>query len=162
MLEVISNTSPLLYLYRIGAMSLLSGLFSEIWIPSAVSDELKQGGQKGYDVPNPNHYDWLKKINPNHIPSEWLASDLGAGELAAMALALEHSECIILLDDMLGRRTAKAAGLNVWGTLKVLLEAKQKRLIDKVEPFVNKLSDSGMWLSTEIRQRILKLADETD
>ncbi len=161
MSEVISNTSPILYLYRIGAIHWLSKIFQKVWIPSAVSDELKEGRERGYDVPDPNNYEWLKLVNPHHIPSEWLTSDLGAGELAAIALTLEYPESIVLLDDMLGRRTAKAAGLNVWGTLKVLLEAKQKRLIDKVEPFVNKLSDSGMWLSTGIRQRILKLADET-
>ena len=42
-------------------------------------------------------YDWVKIINPNHAPSEWLALDLGAGELAAMALALENPRQIILL-----------------------------------------------------------------
>ena len=62
---------------------------------------------------------------------------------------------------MLARRTAQAAGLIVWGTLKVLLEAKSQGLTDKIEPFVNRLSETGMWLSEEIRQRILVLAGET-
>jgi hypothetical protein len=62
---------------------------------------------------------------------------------------------------MLARRTAKAAGLQVWGTLKVLLEAKSHGMIDAVEPYVSRLSDSGMWMSAEIRKRILRLAGES-
>lgn len=158
--QAISNTFPLLYLHRIGRADWLSRIFDETWISSAVFDELKEGRRRGYDVPDPGSYNWLRVINPNSTPSEWLSLDLGVGELAAMALAFENPGRVLLLDDMLARRTAKAAGLTVWGTLKVLLEAKQKGLTDKIEPYVNLLSAGGMWISEEIRQRILALAGE--
>jgi hypothetical protein len=161
MLKAISNTSPLLYLYRIGGIEWLPKIFDEVWTPEAVRNELQAGRTKGYDVPNPDDYSWLNIVNPKSTPSEWLALDLGAGEIAAMALALENSDRVVLLDDMLARRTAQVAGLQVWGTLKVLLEAKSNGLIDKVEPYITKLSDSGMWISAEISQRILKLAGES-
>ena len=161
MLKAISNTSPLLYLYRIGAINWLPKLFDEVWIPEAVKNELFAGRSKGYDVPNPDDYPWLSVVNPKSMPSEWLALDLGVGEIAAMALALENPKRIVLLDDMLARRTAQVAGLQVWGTLKVLLEAKSHGLVDKIEPYITKLSESGMWVSAEVRQRILKLADES-
>jgi predicted nucleic acid-binding protein len=61
---------------------------------------------------------------------------------------------------MLARRTAQFAGLQVWGTLKVLLEAKSKKLIDRVEPYIDKLIESGMWIADDVRQRILALANE--
>ncbi len=54
--EAISNTSPLLYLYRIEALDWLPKLFDELWIPSAVVLELQQGKQRGYHVPEPNDY----------------------------------------------------------------------------------------------------------
>jgi predicted nucleic acid-binding protein len=161
MLKAISNTSPLLYLYRIGAIHWLPELFEEVWIPEAVKNELLAGRSKGYDVPNPDDYPWLSVVDPKSMPSEWLALDLGVGEIAAMALALENPKRIVLLDDMLARRTAQVAGLQVWGTLKVLLEAKSHGLVDKIEPCITKLSESGMWVSTEVRQRILKLAGES-
>ena len=161
MLKAISNTSPLLYLYRIGAINWLPELFDEVWIPEAVKNELLAGRSKGYDVPNPDDYPWLSVVNPKSMPSEWLALDLGVGEIAAMALALENPKRIVLLDDMLARRTAQVAGLQVWGTLKVLLEAKSHGLVDKIEPYITKLSESGMWVSAEVRQRIIKLADES-
>lgn len=161
MLKAISNTSPLLYLYRIGGIDWLPKLFDEVWTSEAVRSELQTGRSKGYDVPNPDDYSWLNIVNPKSTPSEWLALDLGAGEIAAMALALENSDRVVLLDDMLARRTAQVAGLEVWGTLKVLLEAKSHGLIEKIEPYITNLSEAGMWVSDEVKQRILILAGES-
>jgi predicted nucleic acid-binding protein len=136
--KAISNTSPLLYLYRIGAINLLPKMFDEVWTAQSVKNELLSGHSKGYDVPNPADYPWLNVVNPKSMPSEWLALDLGAGELGAMALALQ-----------------------VWGTLKVLLEAKSQGLIKKIEPYITNLSEAGMWVSAEVKQRILVLAGES-
>jgi hypothetical protein len=159
--EAISNTSPLLYLYRIGVLDWLPSLFDEIWTPNAVVHELQEGQRRGYDVPNPGDYDWLKIVEPSSVPSEWLTLDLGAGELAAMALALENPGRVVLLDDRLARRIAEAAGLKVWGTLKVLLEAKSQGLTESMGPLVNRLEDAGMWISNDIRRRVLALAGES-
>lgn len=161
MLQAISNTSPLLYLYRIGGTDWLPELFEEVWTTEAVKNELPAGRAKGYDVPDPARFQWLRIVNPHAMPSEWLALDLGPGELSAMAPALENPRHIVLPDDMQARRTAQAAGLQVWGTLKLLLEAKSAGLIDRVEPFVPRLGDAGMWISAEVRHRILVLANET-
>ena len=158
--EAISNTSPLLYLHRIDATDWLSKIFGNVWIPQTVADELKEGSRRGHEVPKLDEYDWLIVKNPLATPSEWLSLELGPGELAAKALALEHPERIVLLDDLLARRIAQAAGLNVWGTLKVLLEAKALGLTEKVEPLIARLREAGMWISDDIRERILALADE--
>lgn len=113
-------------------------------------------------MPNPAHYDWIRVVEPRVMPSEWFAVDLGMGEIAAMSLALERPDHILLLDDALARKTAKAAGLNVWGTLRILLEAKSQGLVQSIKPLLNHLEGNGMWISEEIRQRILGLAGEKD
>jgi hypothetical protein len=64
-------------------------LFTEIWTPMAVVHELLEGRRKGYDVPNPADYAWISIVEPRSIPSQWLTLDLGAGELAALALGLD-------------------------------------------------------------------------
>jgi hypothetical protein len=161
MADAISNTSPLLYLHRSDGLYLLNELFARVWVCQAVIDELHKGHMLGYEVPNVEAYAWIERQEPRSLPSEWLAKDLGAGELAVMALALENPDRIAIVDDLLARRTAQSAGLEVWGTLKVLLEAKQRGLIDSVDPWLDSLSQSGMWMSKEIRERILCLAGET-
>lgn len=160
MAEAISNTSPLLYLHRTEALDWLPQLFQEVWTPNAVKLEFDEGRRKGHDVPNLSEHPWLKIVDPHLMPSEWLSLDLGRGELAAMALALEHPHRVVLLDDGLARRTAHAAGLKVRGTLGLVLDAKAKGIVDRVEPWIDKLADAGMWMSAEIRQRILVIAGE--
>ncbi|WP_322496979.1 hypothetical protein [Chloroflexus sp.] len=88
-------------------------LFAEIWIPEAVQTELQIGLNKGYSVPSVADYSWLRVVNPTFTPSEWLVADVGSGEIAVMALALEHPDRIVQLDDALARRIAQGAGLRV-------------------------------------------------
>jgi len=64
------------------------------------------------------------------------------------------------LDDALARRTAQAAGLTVWGTLRVLLESKSAGLTERVAPLLGRLRDTGMWISDDVGERILRLARE--
>lgn len=158
--EAIVNTSPLVYLYRIGALDWLHRLFDEVWVPLAVVQELEEGRQKGHQVPQVTGYTWLRVVKPQTVISEWLATDLGPGEVSVIALGLENPGRIVLLDDARARRIATAAGLQVWGTLRVILEAKASGLIDRVAPVVDQLRESGMWISEDIRRRILVLAGE--
>jgi len=158
--RAISNTSPLLYLFRVGVLDWLPHLFDEIWVPQAVVTEMEYGRKAGYDVPEISNYDWVIIAEPRNVPSEWLTLDLGPGELEAMALALENPERVVLLDDGLARRIAQAAGLEVWGTLRVLLEAKKQGLVKKVAPLVDDLQMAGIWVSADVRQRVLTLAGE--
>ncbi|MGH8552748.1 MAG: DUF3368 domain-containing protein, partial [Methylococcales bacterium] len=53
-----------------------------------------------------------------------------------------------------------AAGLPVRGSLKGLLEAKSLGFVDKLEPIVNRMHEAGMWVSADVKQRVLKLAGE--
>jgi predicted nucleic acid-binding protein len=71
--KAISNTSPILYLYRIGGAEWLPKLFDEIWVPEAVKLELQEGARKGYDVPILDNYSWMKIINLKSTPSKWFA-----------------------------------------------------------------------------------------
>ncbi len=45
-------------------------------------------------------------------------------------------------------------------TLRILLEAKAKGLTDSISPLLDGLEAAGMWISQDIRDRILILAGE--
>ena len=160
MADAITNTSPLIYLDRIHRLDWLTELFGELWVPSAVLDELNEGQSHGHPSFDLGESAGIQVVDPASQPSEWLSSDLGPGELAAITLAMEHPERIVILDDGLARRTAQAAGLEVWGTLRVLLEAKSRGLTDRIGPLVDQLSRAGLWFTDDVRRRILALADE--
>lgn len=160
MLSAISNTSPLLYLHRIDSLHWLRILFDSIWVPQAVVLELAEGRRRGFDVPNLAIYTWLQVVEPVAMPSEIANLDLGNGELAVLALALSNQDRLLLLDDGSARRAAQNLGFTVWGTLKILLLAKSQGLTDRITPLIEGLQNSGMWISQDLRQRVLDLAGE--
>jgi len=85
-------------LYRIGVIHWWPELFDQVWTPTAVREELWEGQRRGYQEPRIDEYPWLQVVEPVSIPSEWLSLDLGKGELATMAVAVENPQQIVLLD----------------------------------------------------------------
>lgn len=64
---VIVNTSPLLYLHRLGCIYILEKLYRNIVIPQAVVNELKEGKTVGEDVPAIEDYSWITVKNAGHL-----------------------------------------------------------------------------------------------
>jgi predicted nucleic acid-binding protein len=163
MANAVCSVSPIIYLYRIGALEWLPKLFDEIWMPSVVLEDLLEGRFIGYNVPSPFDLTWIDYRDPElTIPSAWMALDLSSGEVASMAVAFEHSKCTVLLDDPLARKAARAVGLESWGTLKILLESKARGFTDRLAPYIDRMGNTGIFMPEETRRRILSLVDEAD
>ena len=83
-----------------------------------------------------------------------LPVDLGAGEREAIALALETAADLVVLDDQAGRRLARARGLQVTGTVGVLIEARSRGLLPALRPELDRLRDAGLWMADAFYQRL--------
>jgi predicted nucleic acid-binding protein len=124
-IQVIVNTSPLLYLHQIGLLDLLCCLYTAITIPTAVRRELEIGKAKGVDVPDVQAVKWIQICSvtlSSPLPTE---IDLGQGEAEVIALGLEIPNSLLILDDQLGRQIATFYHLKYTGTLGILIKAKQ-------------------------------------
>ena len=67
----------------------------------------------------------------------------------------------MLVDDAKARRVAREAyGLNVIGTVRVLLESRRTGLIDRIGPILAQMRAGGYWIAEAIVQRALLEADE--
>lgn len=160
MSDIICNTSPLQYLHQIGRLDLLPRLVTRIVVPTVVAAELAEGRRLGLDLPVPETLSWVNLRAPRSEAVLRLATDLGAGETAVLALALESTEAIVILDDALARRHAEILGLRLTGTLGVLLDAKRAGLIASVMPLIDDLQTFGFQLSGSTRDAVLCLAGE--
>jgi len=158
--EVICNTSPLQYLHQIGYLELLPRLVSRIVVPAAVAAELEAGRRLGLDLPDPEALSWVDLSDSANKQLLRLVADLGPGETAVLALALERSDAIVILDDALARRHAEVLGLRLTGTLGVLLDAKRAGLVPALTPLVDALQRLGFRLSKDTRNAVLRLAGE--
>ena len=91
---------------------------------------------------------------------EYLSSILHRGEAEAIALAEEVEADLIILDDDHARRIANSRGLNLTGTLTILLRAKQKGLISHLDTLFTQLKSVGFYTGREYDE-ILKEAGES-
>jgi predicted nucleic acid-binding protein len=158
--EIISNTSPLRYLFQLGMLHLLPALAHQVIIPPAVVDELRVGRELGVNLPNPAALDWLVIRRPASASATRLVTDLGPGETEVLMLAIEATDPIVIFDDMLARRIARSLGIRLTGTLGVLLDAKRAELIPTITPLLDRLQSLRLRLSSHTRAAILKLARE--
>ncbi len=125
MREVLSNTSPLQYLHQLDLLDLLPALYGEVMVPSAVVKEIEAGRSLGVPLPVIESLSWLRVQDVANAALLPLLPDLGAGEREVLALALERSHPLVILDDSFARRFARRLGLSLTGTLGLLLKAKE-------------------------------------
>jgi hypothetical protein len=158
--EVICNTSPLQYLYQLGLLHLLPALAGRVIVPSAVVDELAAGRALGVNLPDPTVLDWVTIKRPASASALPLVTDLGPGETEVLMLALELKDVVVVLDDALARRVAETLGIQLTGTLGLLLDAKRTGLVSAVKPLLDQLENLRFRLAPHTRAAVLKLAGE--
>ena len=81
------------------------------------------------------------------------------GERCAISMALDL-DAALLVDDRAARRHAEALGLDVLGTLGVLVLAKRKGLVAEVKPVVQAMRQGGHFISLPALQATLQAAGE--
>jgi predicted nucleic acid-binding protein len=158
--EVISDTSPIQYLYQINLLDLLRAIYSQITVPEAVVNEIAVGRSLGISLPDLTTMPWIQVRQvrePELLP---IAPDLGAGEREVLALAVETKDSLALLDDALARRHARLLNVTFTGTLGVLLKAKQEGHLHAVAPALDELESLGFRLDTATRTAVLRLTGE--
>lgn len=123
---VVSDTGPLLYLTLIDVSQHLPRLYGDVYIPEAVFEELQHDESPAKEwISAPP--DWLHVAIPKNLIS---APSLDRGEREAISLALELNADILLVDERAGRSTATSMGVQVVGTLGVVVDAHHRQLID--------------------------------
>lgn len=160
---MVSDSTPLIHLAKVGRLELLREFFGEIIIPEAVYRECVLEGGDSEDALAIKNAKWIKV---EKIPDEKLKRALmleldEGGESEAIVLAIERNAELILIDDYDGREVARAlGGLKVVGTIGILLRAKLQGKIESLRKELERLKATGFWLSEEFYERILKEAGE--
>ncbi len=158
--DVICDTSPLQYLYQLEILSVFQSLVQRIIVPPAVVKELEVGRALGVNLPDPIALDWVTVRSPAGAAVLPLTMELGPGETEVLALALESTDALVILDDALARQVAAALSIRFRGTLGLLLDAKEAGLVLAITPLLNQLQALGFRLHSATREAILDLAGE--
>jgi hypothetical protein len=160
---VVSNTSPLTNLAAIDQFDLLRELYSQIYIPEGVWDELNAEGQKWPGSAEVEQADWIHRQKPqNQTLVDNLLRDLDRGEAETIALAIELRCDRVVIDERDGRRFAQRHNLSVIGTVGLLIDAKNRGLRKKIKPSLDALRQkAGFYLSETLYQEILGSLEES-
>lgn len=162
---VVSNTSPITNLAAVGHLDLLQALYAQITIPEEVRDELVLGGSGN----NPGAREvmsepWFVVVGVDAQERSKIVQAfpaLDAGEVAALALAVERSADLILLDDKDARHAASTLNLSRVGIVGILLAAKSSGMVPLIRPILDDLrSRAGFRLSEATYQDALRNAGE--
>ncbi len=163
-MPVVSNTSPVLNLAIIDQLSLLRQQFEEIWIPSAVLEEMRveedlPGSQAVRDAMEAG---WLRveEVKDRSLV-QVLQRDLDKGEAEAVALALQMKAEWTLLDEREGRRVAKSLGLKVTGVLGILLRAWREGELPSLRRAMEELREkAGFRIGAELFADLVRESGE--
>jgi uncharacterized protein len=147
---IVSDTTPLSELAKVGQLHLLHELFGLVIIPQEVYTELTTGTHPAAQlVPA---LDWLETrsitdTDAQRIKILQLDFNLDLGESAAIALAEELNADQVLIDERAARRVAISRQLPVIGTIGILVLAKQRGLLESVKVVLDALTANGMRIS---------------
>lgn len=157
-MNIVSNASPLIALVRIGQLVLLRQLYSAIIIPEAVWHEVVVGGADQPGAEAVSSASWIVRRTVMNRPLvHGLHQELDAGEAEAIALAAEIDDALLLMDERLGRDTARYFGIRYTGVIGVLIEAKHKRFVQAIQPHLDALRDlAGFRVSEALYRRVLQ------
>jgi len=149
---VVADASPLIAFHQVGQLPLLQALFTTLLVPPAVGREI---------APSVPTQPWIVERHPTQpLAPQVLQASLGAGESEAISLALELRADHLVVDEKAARHLAEGLGLNVIGTLGILLAAKRKGLIPAVRPQVEALLEKNFWISPRLVERALAAVGE--
>lgn len=156
---IVSDSSPLISLAIIGKLDLLEKLYKEIVVPSAVYQEVTEK-EKPFSKELRRFLSNRSKQIVNRLAVEVLISDIGIGESETIILALEEKLDLVLIDDLKARKFAKMYGLEIIGTMGILLEAKKNGLVTEIRPLISELLINGIRISNKIIEMSLEAAQE--
>jgi len=160
----VSNSDPLIHLAMIDRLDLLQALFGRVAIPLTVKIEVvyrrkEEGKADAFLVEGEIEHGWIVVEDCVDEGAEDIAESAGikAGEAEAIMLA-RSKQCLVLLDDLAARRFAAGLGLEVTGSIGVLVRAVKVGLIYRIEGLdaLEKLARI-MWLSVGVYEDVHKV-----
>jgi predicted nucleic acid-binding protein len=154
--DAVVNSSPLILLAGAGRPHVLRAA-GDLIVPQQVLDEIGVRGDADAAVRLVRDVGY--PVVAVDVPAKVAAFGLGAGESAAIAVAIADG-LEVVLDDRLARRAASQLGLRVIGTLGLLVRAKRLGLIQAVAPALEAVRGAGLRVDDQVVREVLDAAGE--
>lgn len=164
-MRVVANSSVLIALSAIGRLPILLQRFPEgILIPDAVWHEVVEAGRGRPGAREVREASWIQRCTVRDQDFvRFLCTELDVGEAEAIALARQEQADLVLLDEKEARRLARRLGLQVLGTVGLLIWAKQRGLLSSLRVELQALQERGGFrLASEVCRMALRQVGEAE
>ena len=165
MSRAVSNTSPLTNLAVIGRLDLVCDQLKQVAVPAAVWREMlalpHASGRASLLAAREDGGLVVVPIASRALAGSLRFSGLDEGESEAIALAVEISAPLLLIDEKKGRAAARRLGLSVTGALGIIAAACKSGAIPSASLEIRRLRmEAGFFISREVEENTLRLAGE--
>lgn len=162
---VVSNSGPLMALAKLGLLELLPRMYGQVWLPTAVVTEVVvRGGEQGYpdallvQMAIQRRHLMVTKASDAELPADIANLPLDAGEKETIHVALRDKADLVLLDDLKARDEARSRGLDIKGTLGIILQAHRAGLLplEEVQTIVGVIiARDDIWIAEGLCREVL-------
>ena len=162
---VVSDTTPLISLLKIGRLDLLEKLFGNVLIPQAVYKELTVDERFKLEAEQLKQKEFItirSVKNPGSVSILKRAIGLDQGESEAIVLTDEVKAELLLMDEAKGRAVSNKMGFRIMGTIGVLMAAYEEHELtsDEVKECVSGLQRAGRHIGQRHYQMLLDMLEE--
>ena len=159
----IVNSSPLIYLGKLGLLNLLQRLFDQVMTVEVVKQEVLDATAAEYPALIDAFSNWLEvsDVEESHLSLRLREMNLHKGEVEALVLAYQvneqRKESVIIIDDLAARDVARALGLRMTGTVGIILRAVKNEFLTKHEALGKiryLVEDTSFRMSTSLYSKV--------
>lgn len=147
-MKVISNSSPLIILYKCRKLEILKQHFDQVLVPKAVYHEVVFNAKDHQQSEIISRCDFIKVHPIPHQQFEF-SHRIDQGEAEAIVLAVNLKADYLLLDDKRAQKEARMHGVVFIPTFAVLLKAKEKGIISDLVAVLAELQQK-IYLSRQL------------
>lgn len=158
---VISDTTPIISLMKAGKLELLQKMFETVIVPEAVYRELTENPQYSTEAKRIKECAYIceeivKNEKAVHILRK--VTGLDAGESEAIIMVDEKKADLLLMDEHKGRQIAKKMGITITGTVGILLQAYDEKLLAGADvcDCMEKMKESNIRISESLYNMVLE------
>ena len=163
---VVSDSTPLIYLAKIGRLNLLRGVFEKIYIPEAVFNEAVTQGKElnmsdAFIIEKAVGIWIIKELVEPKVDAEFRFLDtntkLGSGEKEALKLCKQLNAVYFIADDREARSVSRILNIKPIGTCGILIQTFRQASITEGEALqiLDDLVKVGFRISSAVYRRIL-------
>ena len=162
---VVSDTTPLLTLFKIGRIDVLNKLYNSVHIPFAVFEELTRNTEYPEEAECIRSCPFLEvhsDLSADRVSLLQRATGLDLGESEAIILADEKQPSLLLIDESKGRVVAENMKLTITGSIGILFAAYQKKLLtaDEIDRSVTMLRGMNRFIGEKLFNLLLSLVHD--